>query len=1370
MKKSSPWPILITAALLIAGLVAVVAQPTRAPRRILEDVRSNRASGKFDDRLAHLDLNKALALAQEQEDGTLAAEILLERADLLAGLGSHDLARDDLITVLREGGVDGVARSEMEGGVLIEERIVELDIAEGRYGVGLRNVEALIERHPDRWQAWLLAGRLHAAIGAEREAACMELCERSLPRMVQDEARLWVRDVTARDQRDPLRAQTLRKLQGLFPPGDEAPQVTLLDLAARASDRYAAARHAWARSLAGSSGAIDGEAVNGLLDLLTHAGQTRSALDLGLVCLNEPEIAADEAFLRRLLAVMVAEGQRDQARDAARAWMELELAGSPETYEAICLTLYRAEAWGPMHQAQDLLRRTGDARTRSMANFYLGLSKLARERVPEAQFWLDRYLKNNPVEPFPGAEAEGYRLIARAHRILGSGRETPSLRGAVALEPEGNGEDWLRLAQIQTFGSDANWRLATQRQMQAMALLPRRWQELFPYWREYGEQSLIVDALDTEGLQEELISQDQFLPTLTIGSYGLFRIAEHHRDDGLPRGVVTVCNELLRQHPGFIPALDLIVEAHLDLGQEPEAAERLTQRLELAGRDAASAVHLERMDTAAFSSFLQRRLVEGDPARSGRVVIARELQRSGDPAAARVALGLSPTQNMDREERLLLAQLNMDLDRPARAREVLALGQTMEDGAPAVMDLLAFRLELQALLAEGEGEAVEARVLDWLDSSSPETATALPFVDELIERGATLAAQHLLLSLDGAPETRGGEVLIRLALTYRILGSVDAARECVERAEAFLADGRPELMRVLDLVDRRDWRHLPSMVAEVRASTFQPTPVQDITLLLFEERFRETSDHLYALREAEPENEDWVFLSAALAVMTGSEASVPEGWGPSALEETLLALTGPRGLTRDPRELLALRLAMDVSGWEPWITGRLIATPTADAGVLWPTWFGVRALVALDRLPTAQQSLQILLRPRFGFPPAWDLAERLLLDEVGSREDAEMVTMRRRRWSILGRSDADRTQEILDRVAALRDRDKLRAALELLEPVADDADPMEALPLLARLRGDTGNVAAAVEAWRRVMLLLSARGDEPLVAEFVRFLENVHEHLPAQLSREALNRELQGLARAFPTDPLPVVALARVDLGSGVADATRTSVARSLQRMEVFRRSTHHTPLEHLRPGVTDRWVRHLANLDTERAITALEEELDRLPGSVTLWRLLAELRRSSGDRQGALTGYRHLVMLSHDALSAEAMAMLTAEAGQSAREVSQYLMVAKDDGGETGDDETVPRARREFILALNQINGLRPDWEKPLSTLQALIKDKRRVRGLDREEVALALALAHLRRGLDSDGPAAQRLLEALVRRTRDPYRTDLIEALLSLAVRMRS
>ena len=136
-----------------------------------------------------------------------------------------------------------------------------------------------------------------------------------------------------------------------------------------------------------------------------------------------------------------------------------------------------------------------------------------------------------------------------------------------------------------------------------------------------------------------------------------------------------------------------------------------------------------------------------DPARNAgraqpRIVCSLPVAVTSDPAAARVALGLSPPQNMDREARLLLAQLNMDHDRPARAREVLALGQTMEDGAPAVMDLLAFRLELQALLAEGEGEAVEARVLDWLDSSSPETATALPFVDELIERGATRAARR----------------------------------------------------------------------------------------------------------------------------------------------------------------------------------------------------------------------------------------------------------------------------------------------------------------------------------------------------------------------------------------------------------------------------------------------------------------------------------------------------------------------------------------------------------------------------------------------------------------------------------------------------
>ncbi|MAE29838.1 MAG: hypothetical protein CMJ87_12795 [Planctomycetes bacterium] len=1416
MNKTSTWPLLVVAAALLAALVAVVAQPKRSADQILEDVREQRTSGQFDDHLVHLDLNHALLLAQETGDNDLAARILLERADLLTGLGSHGLARDDLVLVLREG---GLADNSAEGSLLIEERIIELDIAEGRYGVGLRNVEALLERQVERHSAWLLAGRLQAAIGAEREAECAALCARSLARMTQDEARSLVEDVCARDQRDPLRAQSLRKLQGLFPPGDEATQQELLDITARASDRYAAARSAWAASLAAapsptaknglgtSAGTPGGEAINGLLDLLLRAGQSGAALDLGLVCLEQTDIASDEAFLRRLLQVMVAEGQLDQAREVAQDWMNLELPGSPETFETICLALYRAEAWGPMHQAQDLLRRTGSSGARSMANFYLGLSKLARKRPAEAQFWLDRYLKNNPVEPFPGAAAAGYRLISTAHRSLGSGRETASLLGAVDLEPAGDGEDWLRLAEIQTTGTSPNFRLATQRQLQAMVLLPRRWEELMPTWRAYGEESLIGDALDTKGLQQELVSQDRFLPTLTVGPYGLFRVAEHHREDSRPRGVIAVLNELLRQYPGFIPALDLIVEAHLDLNQQSLAAQRLTERLELAGRDGASALHFERLDTAAFPAHLRRRLVEGDPARSGRVVMARELLNSGAAAAARLALGRTPAKQMDREERLLLARISLEMEQPRRAVQILSMesnantvsapgsgeeaagdstaaasdGQlaTQLDTSPSHTDMVSFRLELAALLMEGNGDEVETRLQAWLEDAVLERDAALPLVDEFLERGATLPALNLLQALDAAPETRGGEVLIRLAITQSLLGQVQQARESVARAEAFLTDGRPELMRVLEMVEHHDWRNLPAMALEVRSSEFQPNEVQDLALLLCEERFVEAGDRLQALSAAGvPDNAgDRVFLAAALAAMTAGEVTVPNGWGAASLSETSQAVgeSGNRNITgRDPRELLALRLALDVPGFEPWIIKRLFDLPADQVGALWPTWFGLRALAALGRDETVDQSLHLLQRPRYAFPPAWDLSERRLLARTGSRDHPDMVELRRKRWSILGRSDADRTQATLDRVALFRSSGKLPGALQLLEGVVEIADPLLALPLLARLRGETNDVVGAIEAWRRLLPLLTPpdgtpSSNEAAVAEFVRFMENVHERMPGQLNREALNRELQDLARAFPRDPLPVIALARIDLGLGLADATRTSVARSLQRLEVFRRATGHTPLEHLRPGVTERWVRHLAELDMERALTALDDELDRQPGSITLWRLFGDLQRKSGDRNGAQETYYRLLTMSGDSSSAEALALLAAEAGDSARRVAQYLNAATTPipGAPAGETQTTPKVRRDFIRALAETNGLRPEWRAPLATLRALTTGTYTARDLGREEVALELALAHLRRGEPRDGAAALELLKPLATLAKTPYRADLLRALISLASR---
>jgi hypothetical protein len=1396
MSKTSPWPLLVISTALIAALVAVVAQPKRSARQILDDVREQRAAGQFDDRLAHLDLNQALALAQVDGDNTLAARILLERADLLAGLGSHDLARDDLVLVLREGGLEG---DSDEASMLIEERIIELDIAEERFGVGLRNAQALLDRQPERWSAWLLAGRLQGAIGAEREAECADICDRTLPRMIQDEARTLVRAICPRDQRDPLRAQDLRKLQGLFPPDDEAAQEEILDLAARASDRYASARLAWAHSLAADAGddadqvtgSAGGEAINGLLDLFLRAGQTRAALDLGLVCLVEPDIAADEIFLRRLLTVMVAEGQLNQARDVAQGWMNLDLPGAPETYETICLTLYLAEAWGPMHRAQDLLRRSATARARSLANLYLGISKLARERAPEAQFWLDRYLKNNPAEPFSGAEAEGYRLIARAHGSMGSGREAATLLAAVDLEPSGDGEDWLRLAEIQGLGTNPNYRLASQRHLSGMVLLPLRWEELLPTWRQYGEESLIGDALDTRGLQQELISQDRYLPTLSVGPYGLFRVAEHHREAGLARGVVTVINELLRQYPGFIPALDMVIEAHLDLDQYSLAAQRLTERLELAGRDSTSAAHFERIGTASFPPHLLRRLVEGDPTRSGRVIMAREMMGAGDLLAARLALGRTAAKKMDREERLLLARINLALGQPRRATLILSQAESAtgdeepaasvpgdpDQAAPApTMATASFRLELAALIQQGEGDKVMARVQSLLEQATLETATALPLVDDLMNSGASFPARHLLRALDDAPHTRGGEVLIRLSLVERILGQHASASEALTRAEAFLDDGRPELMRVLDLVQMHDWRNLPAMVAEVRASEFQPTQVQDLALLLCEERLTEAGERLHALAEAPDPSGDLVFLAAVLASMTGSEVSVPPGWGRVALEETRLAVGGPEGLAGDPRELLALRLGLDIPGWEPWIAKQLFELPAEQAGTLWPTWFGARALTVLERQDTVNKSLAFLRRQRFGFPPAWDLSERLLLAECGSRDHSDMLELRRRRWLVLGRSDADRVQATLDRVAALRAGGKLTAALELLEGVAENADPLLALPLLARLRGETGAVAGAIEAWRRLMPQLTQAGltpasDEAAVAEFVRFLETVHKHLPAQLSREALNRELQDLARGFPGDPLPVVALARLDLGTALSDATRTSVARSLQRLEVFRRATGHTPLEHLRPGVAARWIRQLAELDTEQALTALDEELERQPGSVVLWRLLGQLQRASGDRTGAYETYMRLVYLTNDASSAEALAVLSAQAGEHARTVAQFLAVARDGipGAEADDGgpAVAPSARLEFIRALAELNALRPAWDKTLETLNALAKGKHPARELDRMEVAMALSLAHLRRGQPGDGAAAWELLKPLAKRTHAPYSADLIQALISLAQR---
>ena len=665
------WSTTLSFALAAGGVLALAALVTQrheqGAAQYLDSVEQRFAAGRIDREQLLRELAVAEAQAEHEGQRELVTRVRLERGRTLLELGSFASARTDLAAVSAAGNENRE----------IELLRIELERRAADPAAGLLLARAWLEAHPDDGRAFGLSGELRRMQAETARDAALKQCERELVSTAFTRAEPLVRGLCARPAADPRRVALSRDLRALFGPLRDSVVEQVLVACDKSAAEAAAAREAYGRSLQVE---FDGVRLAAFATLLDEAGLGEEALDLLTAAANRPGFEHDGQAPGALLHALVARGRWRYANLVAAAWVEKHTP-TPEFLLDACRARYEALD-GPQSDPVGLFKlgsALNDLRTNdpsALARFYIGEAfyrLAAREMLEQAYIHLSSFALGSGAEPFPGARGRALRRLAEVCAKLGlASEERENLESAIAIDPAGSGETWLRLAELQLASPRGGFREPDLRWARGMALLPARTSELLPRWNEIGELELRALGIDARNLETDIRNGRLQRPSSGAAPYELTTLARAHIQANRQTEALALLQELDTDVPGFVPALDLRLDLAQARGKPSEVAEAFLARLEKAGYDARSRALRATLPEELFSPSDLRRIVHADPDTSGRLAVARSFAARGERAAALRFLAQLPENGMGTQERVLAARLELDTSAPGPAFERLA--------------------------------------------------------------------------------------------------------------------------------------------------------------------------------------------------------------------------------------------------------------------------------------------------------------------------------------------------------------------------------------------------------------------------------------------------------------------------------------------------------------------------------------------------------------------------------------------------------------------------------------------------------------------------------------------------------------------------
>src|SRR5262249_43920679 len=147
------------------------------------------------------------------------------------------------------------------------------------------------------------------------------------------------------------------------------------------------------------------------------------------------------------------------------------------------------------------------------------------------------------------------------------------------------GELWLRLAELQLASPHAGYREPGLRYARAISRMSSRAAELVPRWKEIGELELRTAGVDLDTLRAGAAQNRLWTAPSDAGPYELYRLAQISLEGNDPARASIYVRKLLEDVPGFLPGLDLALDAAEKLARTRDLIERLIKRIQAGGAD-----------------------------------------------------------------------------------------------------------------------------------------------------------------------------------------------------------------------------------------------------------------------------------------------------------------------------------------------------------------------------------------------------------------------------------------------------------------------------------------------------------------------------------------------------------------------------------------------------------------------------------------------------------------------------------------------------------------------------------------------------------------------------------------------------------------